>query len=105
MAVRPARCGNQMMHGPHTWEEGGRRNYCGGAPELSQDPKDSVANSIAIGKAFREQREALQVRDEALRELLSHCRTRATDPRQDPGAYGELTEVADRLAKILDGEN
>lgn len=90
-------------HGNCLWSAGA----CPVCPDihLSRDPADIVANSIAIGKAFWAQREALQARDEALRELLSHCRTRATDPWQDPGAYGELTEVADRLAKILDGES
>lgn len=106
MAVRPARCGNQMMHGPHTWEEGGRRNYCGGYPVLSQDPKDSVANSIAIGKAFREQREAQQVKDEALRDLLSHCRAMSEhDNWRGEYAYEAYTDFAERLAKILDGES
>lgn len=46
--------------------------------------------------------------NEALRELLSYCRTTAESTMaQCPGCgepEGELREVADRLSKILDGE-
>jgi hypothetical protein len=50
-------------------------------------------------------------RDEALRELLSYCRTQLADPMvsgycTECGGQGEAyTDVADRLAKILDGES
>lgn len=112
MAVqrKPRKCGSPVVHGEHVWtaSEGvGQRYYCPGYPELSQDPKDSVANSIAIGRAFRESYDALRAKDEALRELLSYCR--AKDENHDPGHGGDAADayadVVERLAKILDGES
>lgn len=45
-------------------------------------------------------------RDEALRELLSYCRDKAENDDTWPDNIGRAYEdVADRLAKILDGES
>lgn len=112
-------CTHLPPHGDHDWDDVsersprgliGNRYHCPGHPVLSQNPADSVANSIAIGKAFRESYDALQAREEALRELLSYCRTE-TEAEYNAGEYETITSyqafavVAERLAKILDGES
>jgi len=59
-------CTHLPPHGDHDWDDTsersprgliGNRYHCPGHPVLSQKPADSVANSIAIGKAFRERDE------------------------------------------------
>jgi hypothetical protein len=51
--------------------------------------------------------QAAHDQDEALRELLSHCREREVYKGRDNeiGADTAYGDVADRLAKILDGES
>lgn len=66
------------------------------------DPTDEKYSCTACGLNASVEHQ----KDEALRELLSHCRTTADGPTVD-GIYGHnevYDEIANRLAKILDGE-
>lgn len=110
MATKPERfCADVQTHDAHDWvnRDAYRDTYrCPGIyvvrsrkPTLSNDPADTVANSIAIGTWMRE-------KDEALRELLSYCRGREEykGRANDIGADTAYGDVADKLAAILDGE-
>jgi hypothetical protein len=49
--------------------------------------------------------QAAHDQDEALRELLSYCKAQRKEWRAESPNYTAYDDVADRLAKILDGES